>query len=85
MPSHRAFELYEGSREKAGKSKYETSCVACRVSRIDRFRFIEDRRADYPVRILYDVLGVSPAGYYRDPNLAPRSRRCSRPLLICNI
>jgi hypothetical protein len=50
-----------------------------------RFRFIEDRRADYPVRILYDVLGVSPAGYYRDPNLAPRSRRCSRPLLICNI
>jgi len=29
-----------------------------------RFRFIEDRRADYPVRILCDVLGVSPAGYY---------------------
>ena len=29
-----------------------------------RFRFIEDRRADYPVTILCDVLGVSPAGYY---------------------
>jgi transposase InsO family protein len=29
-----------------------------------RFRFIEDRRADYPVTILWDVLGVSPAGYY---------------------
>jgi putative transposase len=29
-----------------------------------RFRFIEDRRTDYPVRILCDVLGVSPAGYY---------------------
>src|SRR5829696_3490515 len=29
-----------------------------------RFRFIEDRRADYPVRIMCDVLGVSPAGYY---------------------
>ena len=29
-----------------------------------RFRVIEDRRADYPVRILCDVLGVSPAGYY---------------------
>src|SRR5205814_7248136 len=29
-----------------------------------RFRFIEDRRADYPVAILCDVLGVSPAGYY---------------------
>ena len=29
-----------------------------------RFRFIEDRRAAYPVTILCDVLGVSPAGYY---------------------
>ena len=28
-----------------------------------RFRFIEDRRADYPVTIMCDVLGVSPAGY----------------------
>ena len=38
-----------------------------------RFRFIEDRRADYPVMILCDVLGVSPAGYY-----AWRSRSESR-------
>ena len=38
-----------------------------------RFRFIEDRRADYPVRILCEVLGVSPAGYY-----AWRSREESR-------
>src|SRR4030088_336943 len=29
-----------------------------------RFRFIEDRRADYPVTIMCDVLGVSPAGHY---------------------
>jgi putative transposase len=29
-----------------------------------RFRFIEDRRADYPVTILCGVLEVSPAGYY---------------------
>src|ERR1700730_6693807 len=29
-----------------------------------RFRFIEDRRVDYPVTILCEVLGVSPAGYY---------------------
>jgi putative transposase len=29
-----------------------------------RFRFIQDRRADYPVRIMCGVLGVSPAGYY---------------------
>jgi hypothetical protein len=38
-----------------------------------RFRFIEDRRGDYPVTILCDVLGVSPAGYY-----AWRSREDSR-------
>jgi putative transposase len=29
-----------------------------------RFRFIEDHRADYPVRIMCGVLEVSPAGYY---------------------
>ncbi|MEY9181490.1 hypothetical protein ABIG06_003123 [Bradyrhizobium sp. USDA 326] len=29
-----------------------------------RFRFIEDRRVDYPVKIMCRVLGVSPAGYY---------------------
>jgi len=29
-----------------------------------RFRFIEDCQTDYPVRIMCDVLGVSPAGYY---------------------
>jgi putative transposase len=39
-----------------------------------RFRFIEDRRADYPVRLLCDVLGVSPAGYYAW-RLRPESRR----------
>jgi putative transposase len=29
-----------------------------------RFRFIEDRRAEYPVTTMCDVLEVSPAGYY---------------------
>ena len=29
-----------------------------------RFRFIEDRRFDYPVKIMCGVHGVSPAGYY---------------------
>ena len=29
-----------------------------------RFRFIEDRRTDYPVSVLCDVLAVSSAGYY---------------------
>jgi hypothetical protein len=28
-----------------------------------RFRLIEDGRADHPVAIMCDVLGVSPAGY----------------------
>ncbi|HYS84672.1 MAG TPA: IS3 family transposase, partial [Bradyrhizobium sp.] len=39
-----------------------------------RFRFIEDRRVDYPVTILCDVLGVSPAGYYAWRS-RPESRR----------
>ena len=39
-----------------------------------RFRFIEDRRADYPVRLLCDVFGVSPAGYYAWRS-RPESRR----------
>ena len=39
-----------------------------------KFRFIEDRRADYPVTILCDVLGVSPAGYYAWRS-RPESRR----------
>jgi hypothetical protein len=38
-----------------------------------RFRFIEDHRADYPVRVMCGVLDVSPAGYY-----AWRSRPDSR-------
>jgi transposase len=29
-----------------------------------RFRFIEDRRVDYPVRVMCDALDVSRAGYY---------------------
>ena len=39
-----------------------------------RFRFIEDRRTDYPVTILCEVLGVSPAGYYAWRS-RPESRR----------
>jgi len=39
-----------------------------------RFRFIEDHRTDYPVRILCDVLDVSPAGYYAWRS-RPESRR----------
>jgi len=39
-----------------------------------RFRFIEDRRTDYPVRILCEALEVSPAGYYAWRS-RPESRR----------
>src|ERR1700710_2846631 len=39
-----------------------------------RFRFIEDRRADYPVTVLCDVLGGSPAAYYASAS-PPESRR----------
>jgi putative transposase len=39
-----------------------------------RFRFVEDHRADYPVRIMCGVLEVSPAGYYAWRS-RPESRR----------
>jgi putative transposase len=41
-----------------------------------RFRFIEDRRSDYPVRVMCDVLDVSPAGYYAW-RWRPKSQRSS--------
>ena len=39
-----------------------------------RFRFVEDHRADYPVRIMCGALNVSPAGYYAWRS-RPESRR----------
>jgi hypothetical protein len=31
---------------------------------VTRFRFVEQEKARYPVRILCTALGVSPSGYY---------------------
>ena len=48
-----------------------------------RFRFIEDRRADYPVTIMCDVLEVSPAGYYAWRS-RPESRRSAANRALIN-
>lgn len=42
-----------------------------------RFRFIEDRRDDYPVRQMCAILGVSPAGAGGLRALGPR------PIALC--
>jgi len=44
-----------------------------------RFRFIEDRRADYPMTVLCDVLAVSPAGYYAWRSRSKSWRSASNP------
>jgi putative transposase len=50
-----------------------------------RFRFIEDRRADYPVTVLCDVLGVSPAGYYAWRSRPESQRAATNRELVNNI
>jgi putative transposase len=50
-----------------------------------RFRFIEDRRADYPVQIMCRVLGVSPAGYYAWRSRPESPRAASNRELLENI
>ena len=50
-----------------------------------RFRFIEDRRADYPVTIMCDVLGVSPAGYYAWRSRPESPRATANRDLLSNI
>jgi putative transposase len=44
---------------------------------VTRFRFVEQEKASYPVRILCAALGVSPSGYYawrsREPSARERS------------
>ena len=50
-----------------------------------RFRFIEDRRADYPVTIPCDVLGVSPAGYYAWRSRPESQRSAANRVLVNDI
>ena len=50
-----------------------------------RFRFIQDRRGDYPVEIMCRVLGVSPAGYYAWRSRPESSRAEANRELLENI
>ena len=50
-----------------------------------RFRFIEDRRADYPVRVMCRVLEVSPAGYYAWRSRPESSRSIANRELLADI
>ena len=50
-----------------------------------RFRFIEDRRADYPVRVMCRVLEVSPAGYYAWRSRPESSRSVANRELLASI
>ena len=50
-----------------------------------RFRFIEDRRVDYPVTILCNTLGVSPAGYYAWRSRPESRRSCANRDLVDDI
>ena len=49
------------------------------------FRFIEDRRVDYPVRILCEVLEVSASGYYARRSRPENRRSAANPELVDDI
>jgi hypothetical protein len=50
-----------------------------------RFRFIEDHRADYPVRIMCGAFEVSPAGYYAWRSRPESRRSAANPDLLDHI
>jgi putative transposase len=52
---------------------------------VTRFRFVEQEKATYPVRILCRVLGVSPSGYYAWRGRGPSRRQQSDAVLAAEI
>ena len=50
-----------------------------------RFRFVEQEKARYPVRILCTALGVSPSGYYAWRSRGPSARAASDAALAAEI
>jgi transposase InsO family protein len=50
-----------------------------------KFRLIEDRRETFPVRILCDVMGVSPAGYYAWRGRPESPRKTANRALLAEI
>jgi len=49
---------------------------------VTRFRFVEQEKASYPVRILCRALGVSPSGYYACRSRGPSARALSDVALV---
>ena len=47
-----------------------------------RFRFIEDHRDAYPVRVMCAMLEVSPAGYYAWRSRSPSARSAANRELV---
>ena len=50
-----------------------------------RFRFVEQEKARYPIRILCSALGVSPSGYYAWRSRGPSARELSNATLAAEI
>ena len=56
-----------------------------RADPVTRFRFVEQEKARYPVRILCAALGVSPSGYYAWRSRGPSARERSDAELAAEI
>jgi putative transposase len=50
-----------------------------------KFRFIEDQRKTFPVRVLCDVMGVSAAGYYAWRTRPESPRKAANRVLLSEI